>query len=116
MSRILVADDDAAIRRMLERTLVREGYAVSTASNGREALDQIHAAPPDLLLLDLMMPVLDGWAVYRELHREGAALPIIIITAGEQASLVHQDLPGSDVLPKPFELDELLSMIQDRLP
>jgi DNA-binding response OmpR family regulator len=116
VARILVADDDNAIRRLLQRVLSREGYAVSTAANGQEALAQIERDPPDLLLLDLMMPMLSGWEVYAHLRRQGPAdLPVIVLTAGEQATRAQQRLSGALVISKPFDLDALLSAIESLL-
>jgi CheY-like chemotaxis protein len=112
MPRILIADDEPAIRRLLQRILSQEQYTVATASNGREALAAIAQETPDLLVLDLMMPVMSGWEVYRQLRsREHARLPIIVLTAGERASRAQQQLPDTIVLAKPFELDDFLATV-----
>lgn len=117
VARVLIAEDDPAIRRVLERVLTREGHTVETAANGREALTSIQQALPDLLLLDLKMPVIDGWEVYRRLQEKGQCpFPIIIITASERVSQARCDLPGAQVIAKPFDLDNLLSMIHQNLP
>src|SRR5437773_8466569 len=82
-SRVLIVEDEPDIRDLLAHHLVREGYAVSTAANGVEALRQVTAVRPDLLLLDLMLPEMDGLEVCRRLRRDPptASLPIIMLTA-----------------------------------
>jgi CheY-like chemotaxis protein len=112
--RILVVDDDAAIRRLLMRVLSQVGYSVTTATNGKEALVAIAQQRPDLLLLDLMMPVMDGWEVYRRLQADGyPELPIIVLTAGERLDRARRDLPLAQVIGKPFDLEELVEAIED---
>lgn len=116
MAHLLIADDDPAICRLLQRALSREGYTVETAGNGREALDRIRRSCPDLLLLDLMMPVMDGWELYRRLRADGyQELPIVVITAGERLSRATMELPDAELVPKPFDLDYLLEVIQRQL-
>jgi len=78
---ILVVDDDAPIRRMLERTLAAEGYAVETAADGGAALARVERSVPDLIVLDVAMPGLDGLAVCRRLREKGLSLPILLLTA-----------------------------------
>lgn len=113
MARILITDDDPGIRRFLQRALVHQEYEVSTASNGREGLAAIEREPPDLLVLDLMMPIMDGWQVYRALENgDYPKFPIIVITAGERVHEAQKGLPKAHVLAKPFDLDEFLSLVQ----
>src|SRR5947209_9497871 len=78
---ILVVDDDAPIRRMLDRTLSAEGYAVATAADGGEALAAVERATPDLLVLDVGLPGVDGLAVSRRLRAKGLAVPVLMLTA-----------------------------------
>src|SRR5712691_11538099 len=78
---VLVVDDDLPIRRMLERTLAAEGYAVDAAADGGAALAAVERAMPDLLVLDVAMPGMDGLAVCRRLRRTRLALPILLLTA-----------------------------------
>jgi DNA-binding response OmpR family regulator len=78
---VLVVDDDGPIRRMLERTLAAEGYGVSIAADGSEALVSVERAVPDLVVLDLGLPGMDGLAVCRRLRRKGLGMPILILTA-----------------------------------
>src|SRR6476659_9696237 len=78
---ILVVDDDAPIRRMLDRTLSAEGYAVETAADGGEALAAVERSAPDLVVLDVGLPGLDGLAVSRRLRAKGLAVPVLLLTA-----------------------------------
>src|SRR5438874_1434964 len=78
---VLVVDDDQPIRRMLERTFLAEGYVVQTASDGGSALAAVEQSAPDLVVLDVAMPGLDGLAVCRRLRRAGLVLPILLLTA-----------------------------------
>jgi two-component system, OmpR family, response regulator len=116
MPSILIADDDVGIRRLLQRALRSEGYTVTTATNGQEAVLQIQLQKPDLILLDLMMPVMTGWEVYHRLRSEGPTdLPIIVLTAGERGSRAQDDMPDATVLTKPFDIDNLFATIADQL-
>jgi CheY-like chemotaxis protein len=113
MNHILVADDDPGIRRMLERALHREGYAVETARDGAEALSKIQEETPTLLLLDLSMPVVSGWDVYTRLHNDGSMhVPMVILTAEENIAGARRALPDAEVLAKPFDIDELFTAIE----
>ena len=101
---ILVVDDDAAIRRMLTRTLEREGYAVEAAADGGAALASVERLVPDLLVLDVAMPGLDGLAVSRALRRRGLAVPILMLTARDAVEdrIAGLDSGADDYLVKPF--------------
>lgn len=114
--RILVVDDDPAIRRLLQRLLQQEGYIVDVAGDGQAALARIREERPDLLLLDLMMPVMDGWGLYRQLRTDNDIhLPVIIMTAGERIGRARHDFPDAEVVAKPFDIDHLLQLIQQSL-
>jgi len=111
---VLVVDDDAPIRRMLERTLAAEGYDVRAAADGGAALAAIERSAPDALVLDVAMPGLDGLAVCRRLRAKGLALPILLLTARDA---VHDRVAGldagaDDYLVKPFAAEELLARIR----
>ena len=111
---ILVVDDDAAIRRMLTRTLEREGYAVEAAADGGAALASVERLVPDLLVLDVAMPGLDGLAVSRALRRRGLSVPILMLTARDAVEdrIAGLDSGADDYLVKPFAPGELLARIR----
>jgi len=111
--RILIVDDDRPSLKMTAFLLKEEGYTVFTADNGQEALRQIDDKAPDLLILDVMMPGMDGWEVTRYLRRT-TNLPILILSAkGETSDRVFGlDLGAYDYLAKPFEPSELLARVR----
>jgi two-component system, OmpR family, KDP operon response regulator KdpE len=110
---ILVADDDPQLLRLIGRNLAFEGYDVLTASDGELALEEIKQHVPDLVLLDVMMPRIDGFTVCQRV-REFSAVPIIIVTArGQEEDRVHGfDLGADDYLTKPFNIEELLARVR----
>jgi two-component system response regulator MprA len=111
---ILVVDDDAPIRRMLERTLLAEGYDVVVAVDGGAALAAIERSVPDLLLLDVGMPGVDGLAVCRRARARGLATPILLLTARDAVSdrVDGLDAGADDYLVKPFATEELLARVR----
>ncbi|MGH8903534.1 MAG: response regulator transcription factor [Egibacteraceae bacterium] len=111
--RVLVVDDDAAIRVALERALRLEGFAVSTADGGVAALAEVARAEPDLMVLDVAMPDLDGVAVVRRLRGEGVDLPICILSARDEVDdrVAGLQAGADDYLVKPFALAELVARI-----
>jgi two-component system response regulator MprA len=111
---ILVVDDDASIRRMLERTLASEEYEVATAADGGTALAAVERSLPDLLVLDVAMPGLDGLAVCRRLRDKGLALPILLLTARDAIDdrVDGLDAGADDYLVKPFAAAELLARVR----
>src|SRR5437763_4279614 len=110
---IVAADDDPQLLRLVTRNLQFEGYEVIPASNGQQALEEIEQQLPDLVLLDVMMPKLDGFAVCQRV-REFSAVPIIIVTARgqDQDKVRGLDLGADDYLTKPFSIDELLARVR----
>ncbi len=116
-ARILVVDDDAEIRSSLRRGLVFEGFGVDLAADGTAALAAIRDAPPDLVVLDVMMPGLDGFEVVRRLRAADDRLPVILLTARDAVPDRVAGLEGGadDYLVKPFAFDELLARIRVRL-
>ncbi|HEX2911683.1 MAG TPA: response regulator transcription factor [Chloroflexia bacterium] len=112
-ARILVADDEQAILRTLTRNLSRRGYQVITAVDGEEALARIEENLPDIIILDLMMPKVDGLEVCRRV-REWSQTPILVLSArGEEQQKVEAlDLGADDYLTKPFGMDELLARVR----
>jgi two-component system response regulator MprA len=109
--RILVVDDDRAVRESLRRSLQFNGYQVETAGDGLQALESVTAARPDAMVLDVMMPRLDGLEVCRRLRSTGDDLPILVLTARDAVSdrVSGLDAGADDYLPKPFALEELLA-------
>ncbi len=111
--RILVVDDDATVAEVVERYLRREGYEVETVGDGRLALDRALADPPDLVVLDLMLPGIDGLDVCRRL-RALAPVPVIMLTArGEESDrVVGLELGADDYVAKPFSPKELVARVR----
>jgi two-component system response regulator MprA len=112
--RILVVDDDRAVRESLRRSLSFNGYSVDLAHDGVEALEMIASDRPDGLVLDVMMPRLDGLEVCRHLRSTGDDLPILVLTARDSVSerVAGLDAGADDYLPKPFALEELLARMR----
>jgi len=113
---ILAADDDPQLLRLLTRNLELEGYEVLAASDGQQALTLIEEHAPELVLLDVMMPRLDGFSVTQRV-RTFSAVPIIIVTARgqDQDKIRGLDLGADDYLTKPFSVDELLARVRSVL-
>jgi two-component system response regulator MprA len=112
--RVLVADDDVAVRNSLERALRLEGYDVTLAADGRETLDHVVASPPDALVLDLRMPEIDGLEVCRRLRAIADPTPVLMLTAKDAVSdrVAGLDAGADDYLVKPFALPELLARLR----
>jgi two-component system response regulator MprA len=112
--RILVVDDDRAVRESLRRSLAFNGYQVDLANDGHAALASVTAARPDAMVLDVMMPRLDGLEVCRRLRGTGDDLPILVLTARDAVSdrVAGLDAGADDYLPKPFALEELLARLR----
>jgi two-component system copper resistance phosphate regulon response regulator CusR len=115
--RLLVIEDEARIRAFLARGFEAEGYTVDGADNGRDGLALALAQPYDLVLLDLLLPRLDGLQVLRELQRRRPELPVLILSARSDlpTKLRGFELGACDYLPKPFSLDELLARVRAHL-
>lgn len=112
--RILVVDDDRSVRESLRRSLAFNGYQVELAGDGQAALDAVLAQRPDAMVLDVMMPRLDGLEVCRRMRAAGDALPILVLTARDAVSdrVAGLDAGADDYLPKPFALEELLARLR----
>jgi two-component system response regulator MprA len=112
--RILVVDDERAVRESIDRALRLEGYEVIQAADGAEALGSVAGQAPDAMVLDLMMPRVDGLEVCRQLRSEGDRLPILVLTARDSVSdrVRGLDAGADDYLVKPFALDELLARLR----
>jgi two-component system response regulator MprA len=111
---ILVAEDDQALRESLARVLRFEGYEAILAADGGEALEQVDRERPDLLLLDVMMPHVDGLTACRRLRERGEQLPVLMLTARHAVSdrVEGLDAGADDYLVKPFSIDEMLARIR----
>ena len=114
--RVLVVDDDDTIRELIAMALVDEGYEVETAVHGKEALDQVGKCALSLILLDMRMPVMDGWEFAQVYHQlPGPHAPIIVLTAGRDAANAAAQIGAAGFLAKPFDLERLLGIVADRL-
>jgi len=117
-ARVLVVDDEPAIRMLVQRALQHKGYTVDVAADGQEALDKVRASPPDLLLLDAMLPKVHGFEVARQVRSDAATrhVPIVIMTAVYRGWRFAQDARESygaeDYIEKPFRVDELLHRLE----
>lgn len=113
-AKILIVDDDLDIRLLLKAVLTEEGYAVTAIGNGLEAFQEALLDPPDLVILDLMMPVMSGADFASRLSGSGSAWPpVLIISGAEDAEQAGARLGASLVLRKPFELQALLACVKD---
>ncbi|MGA3181918.1 MAG: response regulator transcription factor [Verrucomicrobiota bacterium] len=112
--RILIIEDETPMRTALEDLLESEGYRALTAADGARGLERARAEKPDLILLDIMMPKLDGFALCAELRRLGSAVPVLMLTAkGQIEDRVHGlDAGADDYLVKPFSTEELLARVR----
>jgi len=108
---ILIVEDDPAIAAFVQTALEREGFATDSVANGRAALDRVAAAPPDLILLDLMLPGLDGLQVCQAIRRRPGYIPIIMLTAKDDDvdKIVGLELGADDYITKPFKTRELIA-------
>lgn len=114
MKRVLVVDDEPTIRELIVEALHELGYTVDSAANGAEALRQMNLAEPDVIVLDLMMPVLDA-AGFRELmllNPKHAQVPIVVVTAAYGAEEAAERIGARVCLTKPFELDDLVQAVR----
>ena len=112
-SRLLVVDDDPDVRDSLRRALGYAGYAVATAANGADALASVSRSPVDLIILDVLMPMLDGFDTCRALRERGNATPVIVLTARDAVDdrVAGLEAGADDYLVKPFALRELLARV-----
>jgi two-component system, OmpR family, response regulator MprA len=111
---ILVVDDESAVREAIERALRLDGYEVAVASDGREALETLDARAPDAVVLDVLMPQVDGLDVCRRLRDRGDRTPVLMLTARDAVAdrVAGLDAGADDYLVKPFALEELLARLR----
>ena len=112
--RVVIAEDERAVRESLARALTLEGYDVVAVSDGAQALEAMRTEPADVLVLDVMMPVVDGLTACRVLRSEKNRVPILLLTARTETSdrVAGLDAGADDYLPKPFALEELLARLR----
>ncbi|MGW7362587.1 response regulator transcription factor [Streptomyces sp. NPDC054841] len=112
--RILIVDDEPAVREALQRSLAFEGYATEVAVDGIDALAKVESYAPDLVVLDIQMPRMDGLTAARRIRSAGSTLPILMLTARDTVGdrVTGLDAGADDYLVKPFELDELFARIR----
>jgi CheY-like chemotaxis protein len=113
---LLVVDDDPAILSTVSDILADEGYQVVTATNGAEALETLKRIDPQLILLDMRMPVMDGWQFAQARSSAQRLIPLIVMTAAHDARKWALEIGAADYLAKPFDLMELLEVVERRLP
>ncbi|NEA56701.1 response regulator transcription factor [Streptomyces sp. SID13666] len=113
-ARILIVDDEPAVREALQRSLAFEGYDTAMAADGMAALDQVDGYRPDAIILDVLMPRMDGLTTARRLRATGVTVPILMLTARDTVGdrVTGLDAGADDYLVKPFELDELLARLR----
>src|SRR5438093_4814488 len=111
---VLVVDDEPMVREVLERYLSAEGFSVGVAGDGEEALARIDEQAPDLVLLDLMLPKIDGYEVFRRIREQGGGTPVIMLTArgDETDRIVGLDLGADDYVTKPFSPREVVARVR----
>ena len=112
--KVLVVDDEPAIRRFLRTSLTAQGYLVSEAENGATALEQLRRSSPEILVLDLGLPDIDGFDIIERLRGQGSAIPIVVLSSrsDETGKVKALDLGADDYVTKPFGIDELLARIR----
>jgi CheY-like chemotaxis protein len=108
--RVLVVDDDASIRELLSTALEDDGYEVVPATNGQDALAVVERWRPDVIVLDLMMPIMDGWTFAKRL-RELDEIPIVVLSAVNDIARHAKSVGAAEVVGKPFDLDQLLPKV-----
>ena len=110
---VLVVEDDPALGRVIELVLRDAGYMVVSANDGQEALDKIDQQRPGVVLLDMKMPVMDGWEFASELRaRHGRAVPVIMVTAAWDSQQRAQEIGADDYLDKPFDINDLVRVVE----
>lgn len=111
MNHVLVVDDDSSIVSTVREVLKDEGYEVATAMDGQAALRRIDQDVPALVLLDMRMPIMDGWQFAAEVRRRGLDLPIVVMTAAQDAQRWAGEIGADGYVSKPFDIDDLLGAV-----
>jgi CheY-like chemotaxis protein len=110
--RVLVVDDEPELRSVVTLILDAEGYQVEEAANGAEALQVLEQTQPACVLLDMRMPVLDGWGFARELEARHLHIPVVVMTAAQDAQRWCDEIGAQACLPKPFDMGDLLDTVE----
>lgn len=111
--RILVVEDEVDVRAFVEMVLEEEGYDVAVAGNGQQALEEVRRRKPSLILLDMRLPVMDGWEFARRLRAElGSNIPVIVMTALHDPAAAARQIDARGYLRKPFDIDQLLRTVE----
>jgi two-component system, chemotaxis family, chemotaxis protein CheY len=111
-ARVLVVDDDPSILDTVTSILTSEGFQVMAANGGQQALGLLNSWHPTLVLLDMRMPIMDGWAVAAAMKDAGSKVPIVVMTAAESAKKWADEIGAAGHLAKPFLLDELIECVE----
>jgi two-component system OmpR family response regulator len=111
VKKVLVLEDDRSIREMIVAVLVETGYAVAAAANGAQGLERCREFAPDVIVLDLMMPEVDGFEFLERQPREGCAAPVVVLSAGHHRDMLPPDAPVSAFIEKPFPIDRLIDAV-----
>jgi DNA-binding response OmpR family regulator len=115
-STVLIVDDERSIRELLKLALEEDGFRVLTAEHGQAALEIVAHDHPDLILLDLMMPVMDGWTFYNRIRsHDSGGIPVVILSSAD-AEEARRDLGAETALSKPFEIDDVVDRVRGLLP
>lgn len=109
---VLVVDDDPSILATVAEILDLEGFPVATAANGAEALEVVERQSPTIVLLDMRMPVLDGWGFVRALQERGRTLPVLVMTAAQDTRRWAEEIGAAGYLAKPFDLNDLINAVE----
>jgi CheY-like chemotaxis protein len=110
---VLVVEDEPSIRDAVAEVLAMEGFLVETAANGADALRIVQASPPRLVVLDMRMPVMDGWTFARELKARGLQIPVLVLTAAFNARRWAEEVGAARYLPKPFDVVDLIDTVNE---
>jgi CheY-like chemotaxis protein len=113
VSDVLVVEDDGDLASLIELIVAEAGYGVRTASDGRAALERVAERMPALILLDMRMPIMNGWEFARAFRaRHGRAAPVVVVTAAEDARTRAEEIGADGWLEKPFEIDDVLRIVE----
>ena len=113
---VLVVDDEPDIRATVSAMLEIEGFDVAEAANGADALEAVEKRRPDVILLDMRMPVLDGWGFAAEMRRRGHGTPIVVMTAARDAAHWAGEIAAAAFVAKPFGFDDLIHAVENVAP